>query len=158
MLFAPTSKSSEVPASLNSYSREPNGARGFYEVLDRLGFDTRRWLRPMRQGLDSTATYFILTPPIELTTGEVAELLRAVRAGATLMVRPAQGSRLADSLRVHSSLVYNLVRDTSRRGIDLESTRGRSVLRTRVNDDSTRTFTPAAGARVFETAMTQRGN
>ena len=39
LLFAPTSKSVDVPASLNSYSREPNGARGFYEVLNRLGFD-----------------------------------------------------------------------------------------------------------------------
>lgn len=157
MLFSPTSKSSEVPASLNSYSREPNGARGFYEVLDRLGFDTRRWLRPMRSGLDSTATYFILTPPIDLTTGEVKELLQTVRAGATLMVWPNAGTRLADSLHVQSELVFNMVRDTARPAVDLENMRGRFALRSRVRRDSTRVYIPPAGARVFETVRTQRG-
>ncbi|MEX2283817.1 MAG: DUF4350 domain-containing protein [Gemmatimonadota bacterium] len=158
LLFAPTSKSVDVPASLNSYSREPNGARGFYEILDRLGFDVKRWLKPMRQGLDSTATYFLLSPPIQLTTGEVQQLLKTVRGGATLMVQSGAGSRMADSLGVFSVLTYNAIRDsTVAPSIDLDEARGRYVLRKRSGKDSTATYTPPPGARVFETIRTRRG-
>ena len=100
---------SEPASSPNSawrfttFSADPNGARGLYEVAEELGYRTRRRLTGFRERLDSTATYLVLDPPVDLTAVEVGHLLDAVRRGAGLVVIPRSGSRIADSLPVWSS-------------------------------------------------------
>lgn len=94
------------PASawrFTSYSADPNGARGLYEVAEEVGWKVVRRTTSFREDLDSAATYVVLDPAIDLTASEVGNLLAAVRRGAGLVVVPRQGTRLEDSLPVRSS-------------------------------------------------------
>lgn len=95
-LFAPQDSSDSGP-SLSSYSASLNGARGLYDVLQRLGHPVRRRTTSMSVPLDSTATYMLLRPSIPLTSVELASLLAAVRHGATIVVAGGRGA-LNDSL------------------------------------------------------------
>lgn len=86
-----------------SYSADPNGARGLYEIVEELGYKVRRRTTGFRDKLTTDATYFVLDPAIDLTASEVGNLLAAVREGAGLIVIPRRGSRIADSLPVWAS-------------------------------------------------------
>ena len=86
-----------------TYSADPNGARGLFEVVEELGWKPVRRTTAFREDLDSTATYLVLDPAIELTAGEVGNLLAAVRRGAGLIYGPRQGTRLEDSLPLRST-------------------------------------------------------
>jgi len=88
---------------LTSFSAEPGGARGLHDVARRLGWRVERRTTPFDAGLDSQATYLVLDPPVAMTGSEAGRLLAAVRAGAGLLVVPAPGSPLADSLGVRQS-------------------------------------------------------
>ncbi len=103
VLVAPSTDIGADDAHLTSYSFAPNGARGFHDLAHRLGWRVERRLDPFRSGADSTAVHAVLLPPIDLTSGEVGVLLDAVRAGAGLIVIPAPGSPIADSLGVRQS-------------------------------------------------------
>jgi len=88
---------------LTTYSTTPFGARALYDVLGRLGWHVLRRRRVFRAPVDSTGTYFILSPPLDLSATEVSALLDAVRRGATIVVSPDAGSPLSDSLRIRRS-------------------------------------------------------
>ncbi|HVE79155.1 MAG TPA: DUF4350 domain-containing protein [Gemmatimonadaceae bacterium] len=83
-----------------TWSYAPKGARGFYEVVGRLGWAARRSEVPLRAPLDSAATYVVLASDEDLTGREVGALLAAVRRGAGLMFVPDPSSTLADSLGI----------------------------------------------------------
>jgi uncharacterized protein DUF4350 len=85
---------------LTTYSTTPFGARALYDVLGRLGWHVLRRRRVFRAPVDSTGTYLILSPPLDLSATEVSALLDAVRRGATIVVSPDAGSPLSDSLRI----------------------------------------------------------
>ncbi len=93
--------------ALSSYDATPAGARGFYEILDRLGQPVERRLEAMRDTLDPDALYVVLEPAIPMTVSEVHRLLEAVRDGARLLALPAAESRLADSLEVRRVAVVH---------------------------------------------------
>jgi Domain of unknown function (DUF4350) len=105
LLFGPTSRSVNTARTTTTFSTNPEGARGLYEVLSKLGFRAQRWLQPMRRELSPDAVYVIASPPAPLTATEVHRLLTAVRAGAGLLVRPTFGTPLADSLGIVSRSV-----------------------------------------------------
>lgn len=86
-----------------SYSADPNGARGLYEIVQTLGWNASRRTTGFRGELEPKATYLVLDPAIDLTATEVGNLLAAVRKGAGLVVVPRKGTRLADSLPVWAS-------------------------------------------------------
>ena len=88
---------------LTTYSTTPFGARALYDVLGRLGWHVLRRRRVFRAPVDSTGTYLILSPPLDLSATEVSALLDAVRRGATIVVSPDAGSPLSDSLRIRRS-------------------------------------------------------
>lgn len=88
---------------LTTYAADPNGARGFYELIEELGWRAERRTTGFRGELDTTVTYAVLDPPIELTAAEVGSLLQAVRRGAGLIVVPRSGSRMSDSLQMMTS-------------------------------------------------------
>ena len=99
ILFTPEPSMGDEEARLTSYSTAPWGARGLYQVVDRLGWPVERREVAMRESLDSSRIYAVLATPIEQTAGEVHNLLEAVRAGAGLLfVLPYGRSPLADSL------------------------------------------------------------
>ncbi|MGI8508779.1 MAG: DUF4350 domain-containing protein [Gemmatimonadaceae bacterium] len=107
-LFAPQESAGSGP-DLSSYSVSLNGARGLYDVLQRLGYPVRRRTTSMSANvfartyastsapLDSTATYMVLRPSIPLTAVELNSLLAAVRHGATVVIAGDRGP-LNDSL------------------------------------------------------------
>ena len=103
VLVAPTTDVGVDEPYLTSYSFAPNGARGFHDVAARLGWPVERRLEPFRGAIDSASTYAVLMPPIDLTGAEVSAMLSAVRRGAGLIVIPARGSPLADSLGLRQS-------------------------------------------------------
>ncbi|MGH7720720.1 MAG: DUF4350 domain-containing protein, partial [Gemmatimonadaceae bacterium] len=103
VLATPEADTGDGTARLTTHAAGPYGARGLYELLDRLGWDAECRERPMREVLDSAAVYAVLDPPIEPTTVEVANLLDAVRRGAGLIATPEVGSSLSDSLGVERS-------------------------------------------------------
>ena len=103
VLVAPTTEAGSDEPHLTSYSFAANGARGLHDVAARLGWPVHRRLEPFRGLIDSTSTYAVLIPPIDLTSVEVSVLLAAVRKGAGLVVIPARGSPLADSLGLRPS-------------------------------------------------------
>jgi len=88
---------------LTTYSTTPFGARALYDVLGRLGWHVLRRRRVFRAPVDSSGTYLILSPPLDLSATEVSALLDAVRRGATIVVSPDAGSPLSDSLRIRRS-------------------------------------------------------
>ena len=93
----------ESDARLTTYAADAYGARGLYDVLERLGWHVTRRTTPLELPLDTAATYVILAPPVALTQSEVHAVLSAVRRGASLLVVPVRGSPLADSLRLRPS-------------------------------------------------------
>ena len=103
VLLAPSAEMGTDEPYLTSYSFARNGARGFHDIAARLGWRVERRLQPFRGSVDSVATYAVLMPPIDLTSAEVSALLGAVRAGAGLIVIPATGSPIADSLGLRQS-------------------------------------------------------
>ena len=88
---------------LTTRSTEPQGARGLYEALQRLGWRAERRDEAFDEPLDSAAVYAVLDPPLPPSALEVHRLLDAVRAGASLLVIPQRDGALADSLRVRPS-------------------------------------------------------
>ncbi|HJR63497.1 MAG TPA: DUF4350 domain-containing protein [Gemmatimonadaceae bacterium] len=103
VLASPGMRSGEGVMRLSTYSAEPYGARGLYEVLGRLGWRVARREEPMRTPLDDGAIYALLEPPIAPTSAEVGQLLAAVRRGASLIATPEADTPLADSLGIRRS-------------------------------------------------------
>ncbi|HEV2641318.1 MAG TPA: DUF4350 domain-containing protein, partial [Candidatus Elarobacter sp.] len=96
VLFVP-SESTGNGTPFSSYATGPAGARALYETLHRLGFAEQRRTTSLASGVDSTHTYAVLAPSQPLTAVERAQLLTAVRSGATLIFT-ASGDALTDSL------------------------------------------------------------
>jgi len=111
-LFAPQN-TSDSGRPLSSYSVSLSGARGLYDVLQRLGHPVDRRTRSMSAPLDSTATYMLLQPAIPLTSVELHSLLSAVRRGATVVFSGSDA--LADSLgfEVHSATGFHTIVSTA---------------------------------------------
>jgi hypothetical protein len=108
VVFAPdTGDQGTQSLHLTTYGSDPWGAKGFYDVLGRLGITVQQRITPLRAPLDSDAVYAVLLPPLELTSRETGALLGAVRRGAGLIVFPRQGTPLADSLGVERSDYFN---------------------------------------------------
>ncbi|HET7553209.1 MAG TPA: DUF4350 domain-containing protein [Gemmatimonadaceae bacterium] len=103
LLFAPAGDLGAYSSAITTFSARPYGARGLYEVSERLGWRVDRRVVSMDTILDSRATYVMLAPPIPLSAVEVGSLLHAVRSGARALVSPAPGVPLADSLGVYRS-------------------------------------------------------
>src|SRR5690606_25882198 len=165
VLLSPWSRREDWTPALSSYGTGPHGARGLYDLLDRLGFRVERRLTPMRQALDGEAIYLVLDPTEAPTAAEVHNLLEAVRAGAGLLAIPTPGTRLADSLGVArgSALVRALATDSVELGDDglpipRTSRFTRSVLRRPPEPgDSSTVYRPPPGAVVFLSHETERG-
>jgi hypothetical protein len=166
LFVAPWPTREDSGGALTSFVASPAGARGFYEILDRLGHTVERRLTPMRDTLDTRALYVILEPSIPLTASEVHRLLETVRAGARLLTVPALGSRLADSLGVRRVPVLpeGTAGDGGRFGRrDSSAAFGpgwvRWVLRAPgpQDDDIAATFVPAADATTILWLNTRRG-
>ncbi len=100
-LFTPAGDVGAYSSAITTFSARPYGARGVYEVSERLGWPVERRVTAFDSTLDARATYLILAPPVALTAVEVGELMRAVRSGASALVSPAAGTPLADTLGVH---------------------------------------------------------
>ena len=103
LLFSPAGDAGAYSSAITSFSARPFGARGIYEVGERLGWRVERRLTSFDTTLDARATYLILAPPSPLSATEVGSLLRTVRSGAGALVVPFAGTPLADSLGVHLS-------------------------------------------------------
>ncbi|HEX6806529.1 MAG TPA: DUF4350 domain-containing protein [Gemmatimonadaceae bacterium] len=100
VIFSPGGFTSSLDTRLTTYSATPYGARALYDVLGRLGWHVVRRRSVFRAPVDSTSTYLIMSPPLDLSATEVSAVLDAVRRGATIVVSPDAGSALADSLRI----------------------------------------------------------
>jgi hypothetical protein len=99
---------------ISTRSRAINGAHGLRAILDRLGWHTSERLVPYVGALDTTATYVMLSTPIDLSAHEVHVLLESVRRGANAIVVPDRGSAIADSIGVQtSSRTFISLRPTS---------------------------------------------
>jgi Domain of unknown function (DUF4350) len=85
-------------APLKTDDAGPGGARGFYELAQRLGWPVRRQTTPYPAEFDSAAVYAVLDPRQPLTPGETHVLLDAVRRGAGLLVVVGDTTPLSDSL------------------------------------------------------------
>lgn len=105
ILLSPYASDVEISPALSSRSASPNGARGLYETLERLGFQVGRGTMPLEQTLDSTIVLALLTPRMPLTRIETHRLLDAVRGGAHLLVTPLD-EPLSDSLGVRTSRYF----------------------------------------------------
>jgi hypothetical protein len=103
LLFTPAGDVGAYSSAITTFSARPYGARGVYEVSERLGWRVERRIVSLDTTLDARATYVILAPPIPLSAVEVGSLLGAVRSGARALVSPAAGAPLADSLGVKRS-------------------------------------------------------
>lgn len=88
---------------LSTRSSAVNGSRGLREIFDRLGWRTSERIVPFTGQLDSSATYVILSTPIEVRAVEIHALLEAVRRGARAVVVPERGSVMADSIGVRAT-------------------------------------------------------
>jgi hypothetical protein len=159
VLLVPAPESSES-AALSSYSASSVGARGLYDVLDRLGFPVERRLAPMRDSLPVETLYAVLAPPQSLTLTEVNRLLAAVRSGAGLLFVTPEPSRLADSLGVRSALEIPVATQGRESAASLDSAMrlgpgwARSVLR---SPDGDSLYRLPPGSQVFLSIPTKRG-
>ena len=88
---------------LTTYAYDANGARGLYEVLEKLEHPVDRRIEGFRSRLETNRLYAVLDPAIEPTATEIHSLLNAVRRGAGLIVAVRRGSRLGDSLGVNAT-------------------------------------------------------
>ena len=102
VLFTPAVDIWGTVAQLSSFSAAPGGARGLYELADRLGWDVSRSDSPELPASSTTAVYAVLDPPLPLTAGEVHDLLTKVRSGAGLLTVAGRNTPLADSLGVRA--------------------------------------------------------
>ncbi len=100
VMVSPEPDIGDGAALLSTHATDAYGARGLYRVAERLGWPVQRRTEWMRTKIDSNASYAILDPPLELTGGEVHNVLEAVRRGAGLLVVPSDGTPMADSLHV----------------------------------------------------------
>lgn len=128
-LFAPQD-SSDGGRPLSSYSVSLNGARGLYDVLQRLGYKVQHRTVSMAAPLDTTAIYMLLQPSIPLTAVELNELLKAVRHGATVVFTGGRGT-LDDSLgfAIHPALDgFHTIANTVVVGGDTQGRRLHGVL------------------------------
>ena len=144
VLLAPA-VSDPTGGSLSSNSSAPTGARGFYEILDRLDYPVARWLRPMRTQLDTASVYVILSPPIALTTTEVSRLLATVRNGASLLIGVSAGDAMSDSLGLASHFAID--------GTDVALVLRRPIPKS----DSLSPLTVTRGTQVFHAVKTKAG-
>jgi hypothetical protein len=114
ILFAPDERVAIEGARLTTHSRDPGGARGFYETAAKLGWTVARHEYPAFPPRDTNRVYASLAPPIPLTPAETHELLERVRAGAGLFAVLESRSPLAESLGVRFRGRYGRVpEDTS---------------------------------------------
>ncbi|HXD22768.1 MAG TPA: DUF4350 domain-containing protein [Gemmatimonadaceae bacterium] len=85
---------------LSAFSTAPMGARMFYEMAQRFGWDADRRKTPDVVP-DTTTITAELDPPVPLRPADVHALLDGVRAGGALLVMLGDGSALlADSLHL----------------------------------------------------------
>jgi hypothetical protein len=117
----------EVDPRPTSWSYAPNGTRGLYEVLGRLGWGVRRSEVPLRVPLDSTATYVILASQEDLTGREVGALLDAARRGAGIVLVPNVGSTFSDSLGISRRAAFFPLDATADSGAAAADTDGDSA-------------------------------
>jgi hypothetical protein len=110
VLFAPQETSTSTNPRLTSHSREPSGARGFYETARRLGWNVVRDEDPRLRPRTPATVYAVLAPQIPLTASETHDLLERVRAGAALFTVVSERSQIADSLGVRFRGRYGSVR------------------------------------------------
>lgn len=104
LLLTPTPNfGREGDPRLTTHSTSSQGARAFYEVTQRLGWQAEQRTLPFRAPLDTGFIYAVLAPPLSLTAMEVHALLDAVRRGASLLFVATPGSVLADSLHLKPS-------------------------------------------------------
>ncbi len=160
-LVAPLPDDTKAPG-LSSYGTAPGGARGLYETLDRLGYRVHRSLDPMRGELDTLAVWLVLAPDIQPTATEVHRLLEAVRAGAGLLVIPADGSRLADSLGMRQAPTVQLRGRGARAAVPQDSgiVFGRGLLSwvlRPLQSAADTVLSPPSRVRRFLTITTRRG-
>ncbi len=101
LLFTPAGDVGAYSYAITTFSARPYGARGVYELSERLGWRVERRVTSMDTTLDSRASYLVLAPPNPLSAIETGELLRSVRAGARALVIPVAGTPLSDSLGVY---------------------------------------------------------
>ncbi|MEP7065151.1 MAG: DUF4350 domain-containing protein [Gemmatimonadota bacterium] len=85
---------------ISTRSTAINGAHGLRVVLEKLGWHTSERLVPYGDALDTTATYLMLSTPIDPSAHEVHALLEAVRRGASAIVVPDRGSAIGDSIGI----------------------------------------------------------
>lgn len=103
ILFTPEPSNASLDLRLTTNSAGPAGAKGLYEVMSRLGWETRQRLTAFREPLDSDAVYAVFGGPRRMTAAEVHALLDAVRRGAGL-IYVVEDRPLSDSLVLrHSS-------------------------------------------------------
>ena len=88
---------------LSTRSRAIDGAHGLRAVLDALGWHTRERLTPYAGTLDTTATYVMLSTPLDPSAHEIHTLLETVRRGANAFVVPERGSSIAESIGVQTA-------------------------------------------------------
>ncbi len=86
VLLAPEPYAGNTITTLTTYRADPAGARGVYEVTQRLGWHTQRRTRPLLDSLDTRAVYAVLAAPQAMTDAEAGALLGAVRRGAGLVL------------------------------------------------------------------------
>lgn len=131
ILFAPQNPPEPSPV-LTSYSAGPHGARGLYDVLERLGYRVARRKTSLSSSLDTSAVYVLLQPAIPLTVVELDSLLTAVRRGATLVFTAGAGA-LTDSLgfSLQPAVGFQTINNTEVVGGLPQRTRreGRSMIR-----------------------------
>jgi hypothetical protein len=101
-IFAPAGQET-TGRELSTRSRAIDGAHGIRAVLDALGWHTEERLTPYAGTLDTTATYVMLSTPLDPSAHEIHTLLEAVRRGANAIVVPERGSAIADSIGVETA-------------------------------------------------------
>ncbi|HZS60935.1 MAG TPA: DUF4350 domain-containing protein [Gemmatimonadaceae bacterium] len=102
LLLAPSDEITPLNRSgpLTTTSTTPAGAKGLYEIAQRLGWPVSRRHRSFMERLDSNRVYLVLDPPVTPLAAETHQLLDAVRRGAGLVYIASVGSQMDDSLHV----------------------------------------------------------
>jgi uncharacterized protein DUF4350 len=88
---------------LTTYSAEPLGARGFYELASRLGWRVERSTERGMVPVDSASVRAMLAPPQPVTAIEAHQILDQVRRGSALLLVLAGEGPLEDSLPLQLS-------------------------------------------------------
>ena len=99
-LFSPAQVDETFDPRLSTTIAGPNGAKGFHDVLKRLGWRTeQRRVNPFEVA-DSGTILAVLAPPIPLSDREISLLLSRVREGTSLLAVIQNGTPLEDSLHL----------------------------------------------------------